>query len=53
VVSQAGYWEQGADGRVEKQTLSQPSPGAVVNIEINTADANTYLLSSEQSQDIF
>jgi hypothetical protein len=53
VVSQTGYWEQGADGRVEKQTLLQPFPGTVVNIEINTADTNTYVLPSEQPQDIF
>lgn len=53
VVSYSGYWEQCADGSVVKKTLPNPFPGTVVNIEINTADVNTYSLSSEQPQDLF
>jgi len=53
VVSDVGYWEQHADGSVEKQILPNPFPGTIVNIEINTADTNSYILSSEVSQDIF
>lgn len=53
VVSDVGYWEQHADGSVEKRTLLHPFPGTVVNIEINTADPNSYILSSEESHDIF
>jgi hypothetical protein len=53
VVSHTGYWEQRADGNVEKKTLPHPFPGTVVNIEINTADASIYALSSKQSQNPF
>ncbi|MGC1375576.1 MAG: ATP-binding protein [Anaerolineales bacterium] len=54
VVSDAGYWEQRADGIVDKRTLPHPFPGTVVNIEINTADVNSYVLSSElQHHNIF
>jgi hypothetical protein len=53
VVSDIGYWEQRADGIVDKRTLPHPFPGTVVNIEINTADVHSYALSSEQTQDIF
>jgi hypothetical protein len=53
VVSHTGYWEQRTDGNVEKKTLPFPFPGTVVNIEINTADSNSYALSSEQPEDLF
>ena len=53
VVSDQGYWEL-AQGRTQTETFSEPFPGTVVNIEINTADANTYILSSEiRPEDIF
>jgi len=51
VISDTGYWEQCSDGTVNKDLLPHPFPGTVVNIEINTADTNTYILSSEQSPD--
>jgi len=53
VVSHTGYWEQCTDGSVIKRTLPSSFPGTVVNIEINTADINTYTLSSEQPQELF
>jgi hypothetical protein len=53
VVSDTGYWEQCADGSVEKKTLPYPFPGTVVNIRINTADTSSYILSSELPQDLF
>jgi hypothetical protein len=53
VVSETGYWEQRSDGSVDTQVFSSPFPGTVVNIEINTADPNSYILSSEESHDIF
>jgi len=53
VVSDVGYWEQRSDGTVDKRTLLNPFPGTVVNIEINTADMSSYVLSSELPQDIF
>ena len=52
-VSQTGYWEQCADGSVIKKSLPYPFPGTVVNIEINTADRNSYALSTEQTEEIF
>lgn len=53
IVSDAGYWQ-----RQHKETtigrLSEIFPGTVVNIEINTADNQSYALSSELSgNDIF
>ncbi|HLF90429.1 MAG TPA: ATP-binding protein [Anaerolineales bacterium] len=54
IVSNQGYWEQMSDGKVVMKTFPFPFPGTVVNIEINTADINTYRLSSETSpEDIF
>lgn len=50
IVSDAGYWR-----RENRQTvtanLSQPFPGTVVSVEINTADTQTYALTSELSED--
>ena len=53
IVSDAGYWR-----RENRQTvtarLSQPFPGTAVSVEINTADTQTYRLTSELSEnDIF
>ena len=53
VVSGIGYWEQCSDGTVDKREMLNPFPGTVVNIEINTADVNTYILASEHSENIF
>jgi len=52
IISDTGYWEQFPDGRKEMTLLSNRFPGTVVNIEINTADQNSYQLSSEQEVDI-
>jgi hypothetical protein len=51
VVSDKGFWEQDSNGNVITKAFSYPFPGTVVNIEINTADKNTYALSSEISTD--
>jgi hypothetical protein len=52
VVSDAGYWEQHPDGRVDRIKMDSRFPGTVVNIEINTADQKSYALSNEQDDDI-
>ncbi len=53
IVSDAGYWRRGQMETVAVP-LSHPFPGTVVNIEINTADTNSYRLTSELSTaDIF
>lgn len=53
IVSDRGYWEL-SDQKESTKILSGPFPGTVVNIEINTADTNTYCLASEiHPEDIF
>lgn len=53
IASDTGYW-QFARGQVVTRTFPSPFPGTVVNIEINTADKNTYRLASEtKTDDIF
>ena len=53
IVSDAGYWRREKQGTCTER-LSCPFPGTVVNVEINTADQNTYGLSSEATtNDIF
>lgn len=53
IVSDAGYWRR-AKGQTFTAPLSHPFPGTVVSIEINTADKQSYVLSSELSEaDIF
>jgi len=53
IVSDKGYWEL-SDGKVYMKAFSEPFPGTTVNIEINTADTNSYCLSSEiRSEDVF
>lgn len=49
IVSDAGYWQRGKDGIVTNR-FSQPFPGTVVSVEINTADTQSYALSSELSE---
>jgi anti-sigma regulatory factor (Ser/Thr protein kinase) len=46
IVSDAGYWRFHG-GNVELRTFPRPFPGTVVNIEINTADTQSYCLASE------
>ncbi|MDP3027910.1 MAG: ATP-binding protein [Deltaproteobacteria bacterium] len=50
IVSDAGYWRR---EKCETVTvgLSQPFPGTVVSLEINTADTQSYALSSELSEE--
>ena len=53
IVSDAGYWRR-EKGKAVATRLSQPFPGTVVSVEINTADTQSYALSSELSEtDIF
>jgi hypothetical protein len=53
IVSDAAYWRR-QKGRVETARLSEPFPGTVVSMEINTADTQSYGLASELSEaDIF
>lgn len=53
IVSDAGYWRR-ENKRTITAPLSQPFPGTVVTVEINTADTNSYKLASEISgTDIF
>ena len=54
IVSDKGYWELSNNGQIQTQSFLNPFPGTVVNIEINTADTNSYCLSSEISpEDVF
>jgi hypothetical protein len=46
IASDAGYWRY-AGGSEETRALRRSFPGTVVNIEINTADAQSYCLASE------
>jgi hypothetical protein len=50
IVSDAGYWSYKNTG-IETDTFSLPFNGTVVNIEINTADTQSYCLESELSPD--
>jgi hypothetical protein len=50
IVSDNGYWEL-SEGKVKTMAFSEPFPGTVVNIEINTADTKSYRLVSEISPD--
>lgn len=53
IVSGAGYLRRGK-GKTVAARLSQPFPGTVVSVEINTADIQSYALTSELSEaDIF
>lgn len=53
IVSEGGYWRR-ENGKTVTARLSQPFPGTVVSVEINTADTQSYALSSELSEnDIF
>jgi hypothetical protein len=53
IVSDAGYWSRAGKKTVTSR-LSEPFPGTVVSVEINTADGQSYALSHEISEtDIF
>ena len=46
IASDAGYWKTQGN-RVETLRFAHPFPGTVVNIEINTADTDSYRLTTE------
>jgi len=46
IASDAGYWSFHR-GDIEARPFARPFPGTVVNIEIHTADAKSYRLTSE------
>jgi hypothetical protein len=53
IVSDAGYWSR-AEKKTVTSLLSEPFPGTVVSVKINTADKQSYTLSREISEtDIF
>lgn len=53
IVSDAGYWKR-EKGQTVTAPLGHSFPGTVVTVEINTADRNSYILSSElTAEDIF
>jgi len=53
IVSYTGYWRFDHGNFITKR-LPSPFPGTVVNIEINTADTQSYCLTSElNADDIF
>jgi hypothetical protein len=52
VVSDQGYWWQQHDGNIEIKIMTYPFPGTLVNIGINTADPKSYILVSENTEDI-
>jgi len=53
IVSDAGYWRRGK-GKTFTASLIHSFPGTVVSVEINTADTNSYKLTSElDAADIF
>ena len=53
IVSDAGYWRR-QNRNTNMVLLRHPFPGTVVTIEINAADANSYMLASElDAADIF
>ena len=53
IVSDAGYWRR-QNRNTDMTLLRHPFPGTVVTIEINAADANSYMLASElNAADIF
>ena len=53
IVSDAGYWRR-ENGKSRIVQLKRPFPGTAVSVEINTADKQSYVLSSEvEETDIF
>ncbi|MCW5206417.1 hypothetical protein VU08_05750 [Desulfobulbus sp. F5] len=53
IVSDAGYWRR-QNRKTDMTLLRNPFLGTVVSIEINTADTNSYVLTSElNAADIF
>jgi hypothetical protein len=52
VVSDRGYWIQNYDSQIEMKSMTNPFPGTVINLEINTADTCSYALTSELDEEI-
>jgi len=53
IISDTGYWRR-EDRSTVTARLAAPFPGTIVSVEINTADTQSYMLSSELSEtDIF
>lgn len=50
ILSDTGYYIS-RQGKISTHELGDPFPGTLVNIEINTADVNSYYLASEVSED--
>ena len=50
IVSDRGFWEQNPGGE-STRPMRMPFPGTVVNLELNTADPNSYCLVSELTPD--
>lgn len=50
IASDSGYWRR-SNKSSSSLTLEHPFPGTVVNIEINTADTHSYVLSKEWDVD--
>jgi len=50
IISDRGYWEF-CQGEEVTERMASPFPGTVVNLEFNTADTNSYCLSSEMGSD--
>lgn len=46
IVSEAGYWER-RERITYKARMAYPFPGTIVNLEINTADRNSYGLATD------
>lgn len=51
IISDAGYWSF-KQGQIYKNRFKAPFPGTMVNIEINTSDAQSYYLESEGIIDV-
>jgi hypothetical protein len=49
IVSDAGYWRR-ENGNIVIARLSYVFPGTIVNLEINTADTQSYVLSTKMSK---
>ena len=53
IVSESGYWQR-RNRETSTTSLNDPFPGTVVSVEINTADSQSYALTSEFTEaDIF
>ena len=49
IVSGTGYWRKGRRAEMKKKELPYPFPGTVVDLEINTSDAQSVLFDQEET----